>query len=119
MPESWAPNIVSFKGYSTDEPDGMKLWSAVQTALADARLAAATAGDRYGEPIAIRPRLGQGAFRVLVTDSYQRSAPSPARRRYPPWKLRTFDPMPRAVSIDCRMAFCCAVTSIVCSMPGT
>ena len=72
VPESWAPNIVSFKGYSTDEPDGMKLWSAVQTALADARLAAATAGDRYGEPIAIRPRLGQGAFRVLVTDSYQR-----------------------------------------------
>ena len=71
-PESWAPNIVSFKGYSTDEPDGMKLWSAVQTALADARLAAAAAGDRYGEPIAVRPRLGQGAFRVLVTDSYRR-----------------------------------------------
>ena len=72
VPESWAPNIVSFKGYSTDEPDGMKLWSAVQTALADARLAAAAAGDRYGEPIATRPRLGQGAFRVLVTDSYRR-----------------------------------------------
>jgi len=69
VPESWAPNIVSFKGYSTDDPDGMKLWSAVQTALADARLAAAA---RYGEPIAIRPRLGQGAFRVLVTDSYRR-----------------------------------------------
>ena len=27
---------------------------------------------RYGEPHLIRPRLGQGTFRVLVTDIYQR-----------------------------------------------
>ena len=27
---------------------------------------------RYGEPTLIRPRLGQGAFRVLVTDAYHR-----------------------------------------------
>lgn len=31
-------------------------------------------GDRpiYGDPILIRPRLGQGSFRVLLTDTYQR-----------------------------------------------
>ncbi len=27
---------------------------------------------RYGEPVTITPRLGQGAFRVLVTDIYSR-----------------------------------------------
>ena len=26
----------------------------------------------YGDPVLVRPRLGQGAFRVLVTDTYQR-----------------------------------------------
>lgn len=30
------------------------------------------AGARYGEPYLVQPRLGQGAFRVLVTDSYRR-----------------------------------------------
>lgn len=29
-------------------------------------------GPRFGAPQLIRPRLGQGAFRVLVTDTYQR-----------------------------------------------
>jgi putative restriction endonuclease len=28
--------------------------------------------ERYGAPHLVRPRLGQGAFRVLVTDNYQR-----------------------------------------------
>jgi putative restriction endonuclease len=27
---------------------------------------------RYGEPMVVFPRLGQGAFRILVTDAYQR-----------------------------------------------
>jgi hypothetical protein len=30
MPESWSSNIVSFKGYSTEEADGLMLWNAVQ-----------------------------------------------------------------------------------------
>ena len=29
-------------------------------------------GERYGAPALVRPRLGQGAFRVLVTDTYHR-----------------------------------------------
>ncbi len=28
--------------------------------------------ERHGAPILVRPRLGQGAFRVLVTDAYER-----------------------------------------------
>jgi putative restriction endonuclease len=27
---------------------------------------------RFGEPVLIQPRLGQGSFRVLVTDAYER-----------------------------------------------
>jgi len=73
VPENWAPNIVSFKGYSTDEPDGLRLWEAVQDAMsAPAPYGFREEQARYGEPIPVRPRLGQGAFRVLVTDNYHR-----------------------------------------------
>lgn len=71
IPESWAPNIVVGRGYSTDEADGERLWRSVmdRTNL-DAPSPAAL--DRYGAPVLVRPRLGQGAFRVLVTDAYDR-----------------------------------------------
>jgi putative restriction endonuclease len=39
----------------------------VRTAAVDS-----VAGDRYGSPAVLFPRLGQGAFRVLVTDAYKR-----------------------------------------------
>jgi putative restriction endonuclease len=38
---------------------------------------------RYGEPQLIRPRLGQGAFRVLVTDIYQRRCAVTQERTLP------------------------------------
>jgi putative restriction endonuclease len=73
IPESWAPNIVSFKRYSTEEPEGLRLWEAVQGGIEPAaQLGFAEEQARYGEPALVRPRLGQGTFRVLVTDSYQR-----------------------------------------------
>jgi HNH endonuclease len=84
MPESWASNIVSFKGYSTDETDGLMLWNAVQAGLADSPLIGfAEEQARYGEPTLVRPRLGQGAFRILVTDSYQRRCAVSGERTLP------------------------------------
>ena len=38
---------------------------------------------RYGEPTLIRPRLGQGAFRVLVTDVYHRRCAITGERTLP------------------------------------
>jgi len=73
-PASWAPNIVSFKTYSTDGAEGRALWDAVNDRLARMPLREAPTEPqaRFGEPRLIRPRLGQGAFRILVTDIYQR-----------------------------------------------
>ncbi len=73
VPEDWSPNIVSFKTYSTDDRVGLKLWESVQDGL----LGKLSGGlrspiDRYGQPTIVRPRLGQGAFRALVTDAYCR-----------------------------------------------
>ena len=43
----------------------------------------AEAGARFGEPHLIRPRLGQGAFRVLVTDIYRRRCAVTQERTLP------------------------------------
>src|SRR6202012_4921520 len=37
----------------------------------------------YGDPILLRPRLGQGAFRVLVTDYYARRCAVSGERTLP------------------------------------
>jgi putative restriction endonuclease len=69
VPASWSKNIVQFKTYNTGEQEGLALWNAVQTRLApQPALGVAEEAGRFGEPQLIRPRLGQGAFRVVVTD---------------------------------------------------
>jgi putative restriction endonuclease len=71
VPESWARNIVVGRGYGTDSADGAMLWQAVLDRISVAGPIEASP-DRYGAPTLVRPRLGQGAFRVVVTDAYAR-----------------------------------------------
>ena len=84
MPESWSSNIVSFKGYSTEEADGLMLRNAVQNGLT-ASLSPGFMEEqaRFGEPVLVRPRLGQGAFRIVVTDNYQRRCAVSGERTLP------------------------------------
>lgn len=73
VPASWAPNIVSFKTYRTSEAEGTALWDAVNERMNRRGIpGVGEAQARFGEPQLILPRLGQGAFRVLVTDTYNR-----------------------------------------------
>ena len=87
VPESFSPNIVSIKTYSTDQADGKALWEAVQYALAKddqpVRGFSDSQQNRYGTPVLVKPRLGQGAFRVLVTDSYSRRCAISGERTLP------------------------------------
>jgi len=85
VPESWSPNIVAFKTYGTDEPEGLALWEAMQVYLSgDASIRSlADERARYGEPVLIKPRLGQGAFRVLVTDIYHQRCAVTGERTLP------------------------------------
>jgi putative restriction endonuclease len=86
VPESWSSNIVSFKTYRADDGEGLVLWRAVQDRQVPPQAPGmGEAGDlsRYGEPRLIQPRLGQGAFRVLVTDIYQRRCAITLERTLP------------------------------------
>ncbi|RWA71906.1 HNH endonuclease [Mesorhizobium sp.] len=84
-PPSWSRNIVSFTSYGTDTGEGAALWEAVQDALgpADSLNEFAESQSRFGEPALIRPRLGQGAFRLLVTDLYGRRCAITKERTLP------------------------------------
>ncbi|MGF6306123.1 putative restriction endonuclease [Bradyrhizobium sp. i1.8.4] len=77
LPESWSSSIQRGKRYSAESADGLRLWERLLDA---ARLSSVTniAGftshqqERFGPPTLITPRLGQGAFRVAVTEAYDR-----------------------------------------------
>lgn len=79
VPQSWAPNIVQGKTYDAEFGEGRSLWGSVQVALAGMHLDKVSAlpeggsnQSRFGAEYLTRGRLGQGAFRVLVTDAYKR-----------------------------------------------
>ncbi len=76
IPEDWAANIVRGKTYDTEDAIGNKLWDQVQIRLKDIPIESSKNAiadkPRFGEDYFIKPRLGQGGFRVVVTDAYQR-----------------------------------------------
>jgi len=77
IPSDWKPNIVVGKGYSSLEEPGKSLWRQIELHIHDIRLStpeyrAREDLARYGKESFYRPRLGQGSFRVLVTDAYRR-----------------------------------------------
>lgn len=83
-PTDWASNIVQGRTYDTDTIPGAALWGSVEQARsAAAPLVVAELPDRYGTPILVRPRLGQGAFKVLVTDAYGRRCAVTGERTLP------------------------------------
>jgi len=80
VPADFSLNIVQGKTYDTATFHGRALWDAVSERLAlaqpypdftgEKRVAEAPGG--YGKPVIIQQRLGQGTFRVMVTDAYER-----------------------------------------------
>jgi putative restriction endonuclease len=73
VPTDWSPNIVQGKGYDLTVEPGATLYRQLQSSWSglDAALSL-TEGPRWGEPVLVRPRLGQGSFRIVVTDAYER-----------------------------------------------
>lgn len=84
-PRDWSPNIVSIKIYDTSETEGRRLWEALAP-----RLAATSSlplpppsEERFGRPVFLRPRLGQGAFRAVITELYERRCAITGERTLP------------------------------------
>jgi len=87
VPGGWAKNIVKGMSYDTEVEPGRGLWLAVRERLIDVEnlqaVDVAENGPRYGEEYLARARLGQGAFRLLVTDAYERRCALTGERTLP------------------------------------
>lgn len=71
--------IQTGKRFDAREPEGNALWAQVQMRLAETErktfgpaTIAAQESSRFGKPALVIPRLGQGSFRLLIADAYQR-----------------------------------------------
>jgi putative restriction endonuclease len=80
-PPDFHSNTQVGKSYDAETAAGRRLWEQVVQRLEKLKARsldpgpatiAAVEGTRYGKPTIVAPRLGQGAFRVLVTDAYDR-----------------------------------------------
>ena len=78
---SWARQIVQGKTYSVDEEDRAALWEAVAARLLSR--SGMIEDERFGTPVLVRPRLGQGAFRLLVTDVWPRRCAVTTEHTFP------------------------------------
>jgi putative restriction endonuclease len=67
----WHPNIVQGRRYDLSIEPGISIWRSLHL-RAPSHPELREERAQYGEPVLILPRLGQGSFRVLVTDAYER-----------------------------------------------
>lgn len=70
----WSPSIVRGKTYSTDTVAGRRLYDQIRERISRAvtNSCPTSAEEQHYTESMTKHRLGQGAFRVVVTDAYQR-----------------------------------------------
>lgn len=95
VPGNWSKSIVQGKSYDIGMGIGLALWQKVDSLLKrylfdstrdgekSQLILENSEGPRYGNSILMKVRLGQGAFRVLVTDAYTRKCAITGERTLP------------------------------------
>lgn len=84
IPETWAPNTQQGRTFDTETVDGLRLWNAVHERLRSIPAPKSEVESlRLGAEYLTRARLGQGAFRVLVTEAYERRCAVSGERTLP------------------------------------
>ncbi len=89
-PLEWASNIVTGKSYDATSGEGLRLFEQAKSVILSQSATIQTNSDRlmevsprYGEERLVRPRLGQGGFRVVVLDEYERRCSITGERTLP------------------------------------
>lgn len=79
QPSDWKPNNLRYAGYSLLEGEGKRVWDECLPAAVALGAGVTESVEptepaaRWSDPVMVRRRLGQGAFRVAVTDAYSRA----------------------------------------------
>ena len=83
-PEDWSSSIVKGKTYETVSPIGSMLWREVEARIGLGRFQVVREPiARFGREQIVTPRLGQGGFRIIVTDAYNRKCAITAEKTLP------------------------------------
>lgn len=90
QPSDWHARTVTTKGYDLTTGEGRRIWEAClersiaqQTPVAPRRSGVKESAARYGAPRPVAPRLGQGTFRVAVTEAYDRACAATGEHSLP------------------------------------
>ena len=98
VPSDYHANLVQGKRFPTESATARYLseWGARQlVALEPAVVAEPTATSMYGEPTLIRPRRGQGAFRLIVSDAYHKRCAVTGEKTFPVLEAAHIKPVAR------------------------
>jgi len=76
VPLDWSSSIVQGKAYNTSELVGSSLYEQIRDRLSNPATRKSVELEasvrRYGNELIIKPRIGQGSFKILITDAYHR-----------------------------------------------
>jgi putative restriction endonuclease len=105
QPRDWKPNIVRGKRYDLTRGTGYALWQEVLNRLQ----ASPPVGEGglvvrggYADAGPVRRRIGQGTFRILVTDAYGRECAISRERALPALEAAHIKPFPLVETHDVR-----------------
>lgn len=74
QPTTWPRTNLTPMRWDLDRGEGRRVWSAcLERAAQFANNPIVEDAERFGRPVLVRPRLGQGTFRIAVTDAYGRA----------------------------------------------
>jgi len=77
QPADWGRQNMRYKTYDLTQGEGLRIWRECQERVTVPQSAVPAVEQpilpRWGSPIMVTPRLGQGAFRVAVTEAYDRA----------------------------------------------
>jgi len=84
-PADWHPNIVRGAGYDLAVGEGERIWNQLRalTAASPVRSPLLAVAGGYAEAALVAARRGQGAFRLMVMDAYERRCAITGERTLP------------------------------------
>jgi putative restriction endonuclease len=93
VPEDWKTSTQQGKSYSIESETGKRTWEKIEYTIQrylpgasiekENQLTLQKPETQYGKSVLVKLRLGQGAFRVLVTDAYGRKCAISGERTLP------------------------------------
>jgi putative restriction endonuclease len=109
-PSNWGNSIVQGKSYFSDDEIGSSLWQKIETLLKKYLVESSSEGEKsqlilessdspaYGNSILRKVRLGQGAFRILIMDIYNKKCAITGEKKLPVLEAAHIKPYAQAGS---------------------